>query len=93
MHHLLIKRDSIRSNIIYYTIIAIIAIPALLYIIFVLKFDTWGSFLAFAMAGANAWGLLLATIMLGYGLVDIPKRLWRNADPNKSLADLEMQGK
>lgn len=85
-------RDSVRSNIIYYTLIAIVAIPALLYILFVLKIDTWGSFLAFAMAGANAWGLLLATIMLGYGLVDIPKQLWHSSNPAKALLDLEMQG-
>ena len=43
------------------------------------------------MAGANAWGLLLATVMLGYGLIDIPKRLWNNADPEKSLKFLESE--
>lgn len=85
-------RDSIKSNIIYYAIIAVIGIPILLYIILVLKLDTWGSFLAFVMAVANAWGLFLATIMLGYGLIDIPKRLWHDSDPVKSLNDLEMQG-
>ncbi len=43
------------------------------------------------MAAANAWGLLLATIMLGYGLVDIPRKLWRTANAEVSLETLERQ--
>jgi len=32
------------------------------------------------MAMSNAWGLLLCIVFMGYGLVDVPRRLWRKAD-------------
>lgn len=36
--------------------------------------------LPIAMAAANAWGLLLSTVMMGYGLVEVPRGLWFDAD-------------
>jgi len=37
------------------------------------------------MALGNTYGLLLVSLLLGYGLVDVPKRLWRNAEPGDEL--------
>ncbi len=42
------------------------------------------------MAGANAYGLLLLTIMLGYGFVNVPKQLWQIANAEKTLLDYEV---
>jgi hypothetical protein len=42
------------------------------------------------MAAANAWGLLLLTLMLGYGLVEFPRSLWYSASTRWSLTDCEM---
>lgn len=47
--------------------------------------------LAFAMAGANAWGLLLCTVMLGYGLVNVPRTLWKSANIHYMLGKLEFE--
>ena len=31
------------------------------------------------------WGILLLMVLLGYSLVEIPRTMWRNADPNQYL--------
>lgn len=33
--------DSIKANIIYYSIIGLVGVPFLIYIVIVLKYDTW----------------------------------------------------
>ncbi|KAJ3093164.1 LMBR1 domain-containing protein 2 [Quaeritorhiza haematococci] len=43
------------------------------------------------MAGANAWGLLLSTALLGYGLVEVPRGLWYTANTNWNLRYSEFQ--
>jgi len=40
------------------------------------------------MAMANSWGLLLAIIFMGYGLVAIPRKLWYAANVRKQLKHL-----
>jgi hypothetical protein len=47
--------------------------------------------MAFLMAAANAWGLLLSTVMLGYGVVEIPRGLWYASSTRWSLKYLELQ--
>lgn len=37
------------------------------------------------MAIGNTYGLLLVSLLLGYGLVDLPRKLWRQADPAMEL--------
>jgi hypothetical protein len=38
-----------------------------------------------AIAAANAWGLLLVVVLLGYALPEIPKKIWRDANYEKTL--------
>ncbi len=38
-----------------------------------------------AIVTANAWGLFLVIVLLGYGLVEIPKRMWRRTNPTLLL--------
>lgn len=38
-----------------------------------------------AIAASNAWGLFILICLLGYGLVEIPKRLWRSANRELTL--------
>jgi hypothetical protein len=40
------------------------------------------------MAMANSWGLLLAIIFMGYGLVAVPRKLWFAANAKKELRHL-----
>lgn len=37
------------------------------------------------MALGNTYGLLLVSLLLGYGLVDVPRHMWRKADPQTEL--------
>lgn len=37
------------------------------------------------MALSNTYGLLLVSVLLGYGLVDFPRQLWRMSSPEKEL--------
>lgn len=32
-----------------------------------------------AITASNTWGLFLLVLLLGYGLVDVPRRLWSDA--------------
>ncbi len=34
---------------------------------------------------ATIWGILLLIVLMGYSLVEIPKTMWRNADPKDYL--------
>ena len=37
------------------------------------------------MTIANTYGLLLVALLMGYGLVDVPRRIWRKAQPDLEL--------
>lgn len=39
-----------------------------------------GSILGFAMACSNTFGLVTGAFLLGFGLIEIPRGIWRNAD-------------
>ena len=36
---------------------------------------------------SNTWGLLLSTLLMGSGLVAVPKYLWKRACPKQSLEE------
>ena len=38
-----------------------------------------------AIAASNTWGLLMVVVMLGYGVVDVPRQLWRATNKQKTL--------
>lgn len=42
------------------------------------------------MALGNTYGLLLVSLLLGYGLVDIPQKLWRQANPATELRRVQI---
>ena len=39
-----------------------------------------GAILGFAMACSNTFGLVTGAFLLGFGLSEIPKNIWKNAD-------------
>lgn len=51
-------------------------------------FSSISEFLGLAIALANSWGLLLFTLLLGYGLVEIPRKIWNLTNTNKTLDKL-----
>lgn len=43
---------------------------------------------AIAASASNTWGLFWLVLLLGYGLVDIPRSVWRSAIPGPLLSRL-----
>lgn len=47
--------------------------------------------IGFVMAAANAYGLALLVVFLGFGLVDIPMTWWQSGHPEARLRALELE--
>lgn len=74
-------KTSIHVNLIFYSIVGAIGVFGLILLITMRK-NWFGSkgILAWAMACSNTFGLVTGAFLLGFGLVEIPKTLWKNAD-------------
>ncbi|XP_031128626.1 LMBR1 domain-containing protein 2 homolog A-like [Ipomoea triloba] len=72
-------RTSARVHLFYYLTVGSIGLFGLTLLITLRK--NWsGGILGFAMACSNTFGLVIGAFLLGFGLSEIPKGLWRNAD-------------
>lgn len=79
-------RSSVWDNIIYYTSYIFIAIVLIVYI--ATKPDlhlNWDRIKAIAAAASNTWGLFVLVLMLGYGLVEVPRNLWNRTERGYQL--------
>ncbi|CAI0474374.1 unnamed protein product [Linum tenue] len=72
-------KTSIHANLIFYLIVGSVGLFGLILLIMMDKIRTNGV-LGFAMACSNTFGLVTGAFLLGFGLSEIPKTLWRNAD-------------
>ncbi|KAF9164078.1 hypothetical protein BGX20_001091 [Mortierella sp. AD010] len=75
-------RHAVRYNIIYQLIIGSVA---LLGLAFVWYSQGSSNLRAYVMALSNSWGLVLVIIFMGYGMVDVPRRLWHKGDNAREL--------
>lgn len=77
-------RAAIRDNLVSYCLMALGGIIAIGYLLIkgVATPDTLSGFL---MAWGNTYGLLLIVVLMGHGLVEVPRQLWVNADPHRHL--------
>ncbi|XP_022962942.1 LMBR1 domain-containing protein 2 homolog A-like [Cucurbita moschata] len=72
-------KTSIRVNLAFYLVVGSIGLFGLILLIAMHKI--WhGGVLGFAMACSNTFGLVTGAFLLGFGLSEIPKSIWRNAD-------------
>ncbi|CAM6097600.1 unnamed protein product [Calypogeia fissa] len=72
-------KTSIRSNLILYSSLGVIGFIGILIMIYMKKLE-WIGVMAFCMACSNTFGLVTGAFLLGYGLVEIPRSQWRDAD-------------
>ncbi|KAK3020151.1 hypothetical protein RJ639_005284 [Escallonia herrerae] len=72
-------RTSIHVNLVFYLILGSIGLLGLVLLIIMRK-DWSGSILGLAMACSNTFGLVTGAFLLGFGLSEIPKNVWRRAD-------------
>jgi LMBR1-like membrane protein len=83
--HILEKwRRALKENLIFYGVCGAVMAVLIIYIAIQQKLNGAG-IIAVSMAASNAWGMFLLFCTLGYGLVEIPKRLWRSANPDVML--------
>ena len=80
-------RSSLWDNAIYYTSYLFIAVILVIYIALQPGLHlTWGKTKAIAAAASNTWGLTLLVLMLGYGLVEVPRNLWNSSKKGHNLS-------
>lgn len=79
-------KSSLWDNAIFYSSYLFIAIILVIYISLQpgLHLD-WQKLKAIAAAASNTWGLFLLVFMMGYGLVEVPRILWRSSQRGYSL--------
>lgn len=66
---------AIHENLKFYGLCGALLLGFLIYVAIVSKFDI-SEFLGFGICLSNTWGLTLAVLVLGYGLVEVPRRMW-----------------
>ncbi|KAK6282326.1 hypothetical protein POUND7_016151 [Theobroma cacao] len=72
-------KTSIHGNLVFYLCIGSIGLVGL--ILFIIFRKNWsGGILGFAMACSNTFGLVTGAFLLGFGLSEIPKGIWKNVD-------------
>ncbi|KAK4563933.1 hypothetical protein RGQ29_006143 [Quercus rubra] len=72
-------KTSIHANLVFYVCIGAIGLFGLILLI-LLRRDWSGGILGLAMACSNTFGLVTGAFLLGFGLSEIPKGIWKNAD-------------
>lgn len=65
-------KSAVRANLIYYSSFGAIFIVLLIYVIFKSGLDFAG-LKVIAISSSNTWGLFLLVVLLGYGLVELPR--------------------
>ncbi|XP_065215486.1 LMBR1 domain-containing protein 2 homolog [Planococcus citri] len=79
-------KSALKDNILYYGSYVCLCVICLFYIILYTDIPLDGSKLrAIASSASNTWGLFLLIILLGYALVDVPRKLWFSGNPQLCL--------
>ncbi|TVU28590.1 hypothetical protein EJB05_20112 [Eragrostis curvula] len=72
-------KTSIHMNLLFYSIVGAIGLIGL--ILLLVMHRAWdGGIVGFAMACSNTFGLVTGAFLLGFGLSEIPRNIWKNAD-------------
>uniref|UniRef100_A0A7S4T5L1 Uncharacterized protein n=1 Tax=Alexandrium monilatum TaxID=311494 RepID=A0A7S4T5L1_9DINO len=82
-------RNSLWRNAVIY--VAYLVFGALVLVWLLVRGTVQGNLESWCIAASNAWGLLLLTVLMGFGLVAVPRHLWRLADPSEQLQTLYAQ--
>ncbi|KAJ1258638.1 hypothetical protein BS78_10G090800 [Paspalum vaginatum] len=77
-------KASIHKNMTYYATVGAIGLFGLILII-IMRHDWVHGILGFSMACSNTFGLMTGAFLLGFGLSEIPRNIWRNADWTRRL--------
>ncbi|ORZ00351.1 LMBR1-like membrane protein-domain-containing protein [Syncephalastrum racemosum] len=81
-------KSAAQVNLRFYSIYLVVGIIGLVYLVFGSGYTTREKIQGFVMAMANSWGLFLAIVLMGYGLVAVPRRLWLTGSTQRHLRQL-----
>jgi hypothetical protein len=81
--------SALRQNLRYQAILLGIFGLGLLYILLTVKISSFSDFQSLLIALANTYGLLLAIVCMGHGLVNIPRRIWRQSSLESEIRETE----
>ncbi|TKS78609.1 LMBR1 domain-containing protein 2-B [Collichthys lucidus] len=80
-------KTALIENAIYYGTYLLIFISLLIYVAVHPKWKlSWRELQTIGITAANTWGLFLLVLLLGYGLVEIPRSYWRSSSQSYLLA-------
>lgn len=80
-------KTALVENAIYYGTYLLIFISLLIYLAAHTKWSlTWTQLQTIVITAANIWGLFLLVLLLGYGLVEIPRSYWLSSSSDYLLA-------
>ncbi|KAK4271227.1 hypothetical protein QN277_019950 [Acacia crassicarpa] len=74
-------KTSLHGNLVFYLSIGLVGLVGLILLV-IFHTDWSGNIMGFAMACSNTFGLVTGAFLLGFGLSEIPRSLWINADWN-----------
>eukprot|EP01083_Nonionella_stella_P108594 315984_1 len=77
-------RTSVLSNVRYYVVVGVLFVAFIVYLLATDGISADG-LVGFCVSLANAWGLTLLVLTMGYGLVEIPRKLWYSGNPEIRL--------
>lgn len=80
-------KSAIRANFIYYSSFGAIFVVLLIYVIFKNGFD-FANLKVIIISASNTWGLFLLVVLLGYGLVELPRFLINRSKYTQSMNQL-----
>lgn len=76
-------RASLRRNVAWYIAYAALGLVAVVWLVWhQLEIKNLG---AWCIAASNTWGLVLLTVLMGFGLVSVPRELWSHGNPTEEL--------
>ncbi|KAK9867472.1 hypothetical protein WJX84_005221, partial [Apatococcus fuscideae] len=71
--------SAVKSNLLFYLVVSVLGTAGLLLLLFTGRL-AFHNVLGFCIALSNAFGLIAGIFLMGYGLVAIPKHLWKAGD-------------
>ncbi|XP_055017544.1 G-protein coupled receptor-associated protein LMBRD2B-like isoform X2 [Boleophthalmus pectinirostris] len=79
-------KTALIKNAIYYGTYLVIFVSLLIYVVIHLKWKfKFRELQTVCITAANTWGLFLLVLLLGYGLVEIPRSCWLSSNPTYLL--------
>jgi len=86
-------RAAVWENVLFYLVVGVLGAIFLAYLLIGAHLSI-ADLTGFGMALANAWGLTLLILCMGFGLVEVPRSVWRQSDNQVNLRYCEfMAGK